>query len=177
MSNNKAAGDDDDNAEILSSILGDICAAQQNADTWKDAIVVPLHKKGSTTEPDNSRKKIILLSHCVVTEAYHHEPHFEGPGRPSDLLSQICHRDETQLNTVPESAHFLYRKPNHKTANILNFPLYFAFLDFAAAFDYPEHGRRFHALEAHVVPTMLFRRLAGTNKDAETTAAGMSESF
>lgn len=185
LSSNKAPGDDGITAEMLKAlptcavasltkIIQEIWDQQEMPNSWRNAVVIPLHKKGSKQEPSNFRgisllrttykllERVIVNRMLKAREATSRDEQAGfRPGR-STVDQIFCLRQTME------------QRRNHAKE------LHIAFLDFAAAFDCPDRTRLFHALQADGVPPKIVKLLAGMNRDATATVrtgAGMSESF
>ncbi|KAK6760993.1 hypothetical protein RB195_022170 [Necator americanus] len=133
-------------------------------DSWSHAIIIPLHKKLSVTDPRNYRGISLLRVMYKVLERI--------------ILDRLIKdREET---TRDEQAGF---RPGRSTIEQVfivrrvieiwqrySKPMQLTFLDFEAAFESPHRGRLLNALRADGVPGWLVRLLDGMNQ--RTTAVG-----
>jgi exonuclease III len=185
MTNNKAPGDDDITPEMLkalprcaitalTNIIGDIWETQRIPDDWRNAVVIPLHKKGPKQDPANFRGISLLRSSYKILERI--------------IVDRIIKARETTARD--EQAGF---RPGRSTVDQIfclrqimevrrnhRKELHIAFLDFAAAFDCPDRERLFKALKADGVPPKIVELLADMNDHSTATvrtAAGLSERF
>ncbi|KAK6754740.1 hypothetical protein RB195_013618 [Necator americanus] len=174
MKNGKPGGDDGISAEMLkylppsgihevTKIIRSIWIDKRIPDSWRHAIIIPLHKKLSVTDPRNYRGISLLRAMYKVLERIILDP-------------LIKHREET---TRDEQAGF---RPGRYTIDQVfivrrvieiwqrySKPMQVAFLDFEAAFDSPHRGRLLNALRADGVPGKFVRLLDDMNQ--RTTAA------
>ncbi|KAK6758097.1 hypothetical protein RB195_015734 [Necator americanus] len=174
MKNGKSGGDDGISAEMLkylpssgiremTKIIRSIWIDERIPDSWRHAIIIPLHKKLSVTDPMNYRGISLLRVMYKVLER-------------TILERLIKHREET---TRDEQAGF---RPDRSTIDQVfivrrvieiwqrySKPMQLAFLDFEAAFDSPHRGRLLNALSADGVPGKFVRLLDDMNQ--RTTAA------
>ena len=174
MKNGKSGGDDGISAEMLkylppsgiremTKIIRSIWIDERIPDSWRHAIIIPLHKKLSVTDPRNYRGISLLRVMYKVLERI--------------ILDRLIkHREET---TRDEQAGF---RPGRSTIDQVfivrrvieiwqrySKPMQLAFLDFEAAFDSPHRGRLLNALRADGVPGKFVRLLDDMNQ--RTTAA------
>ncbi|KAK6764228.1 hypothetical protein RB195_024515 [Necator americanus] len=174
MKNGKSGGDDGIRAEMLkylppsgiremTKIIRSIWINERIPDSWRHAIIIPLHKKLSVTDPRNYRGISLLRVMYKVLERI--------------ILDRLIkHREET---TRDEQAGF---RPGRSTIDQVfivrkvieiwqrySKPMQLAFLDFKAAFDSPHRGRLLNALRAEGVPGKFVRLLDDMNQ--RTTAA------
>ncbi|KAK6758466.1 hypothetical protein RB195_015967 [Necator americanus] len=160
--NGKSGGDDGTSAEMLkylppsgiremTKIIRLIRIDERIPDSWRHAIIIPLHKKLSVTDPRDYRGISIILDRLIK------------------------HREET---TRDEQAGF---RPGRSTIDQVfivrrvieiwqrySKPMQLAFLDFEAAFDSPHRGRVLNAFRADGVPGKFVRLLDDINQ--RTTA-------
>ncbi|KAK6726307.1 hypothetical protein RB195_004553 [Necator americanus] len=174
MKNGKSGGDDGISAEMLkylppsgihemTKIIRSIWVDERIPDSWRHAIIIPLHKKLSVTDPRNYRRISLLRVMYKVLERI--------------ILDRLIkHREET---TRDEQAGF---RPGRSTIDQVFIArrvieiwqrywkqMQLAFLDFEAAFDSPHRGRLLNALRADGVPGKFVRLLDDMNQ--RTTAA------
>ncbi|KAK6759226.1 hypothetical protein RB195_021071 [Necator americanus] len=174
MKNGKSGGDDGISAEMLkhfppsriremTEIIRSIWIDESIPDSWRHAIIIPLHKKLSVTDPRNYRGISLLRVMYKVLERI--------------ILDRLIkHREET---TRDEQAGF---RPSLSTIHQVfivrivieiwqrySKPMQLTFLDFEAAFDSPHRHRLLNALRADGVPGKLVRLLDDMNQ--RTTAA------
>ncbi|KAK6760365.1 hypothetical protein RB195_021728 [Necator americanus] len=174
MKNRKSGGDDGISAEMLTylppsgicemtKIIRSIWIDGRIPDSWRHAIIIPLHKKLSVTDPRNYRGISLLRVMYKVLERI--------------ILDRLIkHREET---TRDEQAGF---RPGRSTIDQVfivrrvieiwqrySEPMQLAFLDIEAAFDSPHRGRLLNALRADGVPGEFVRLLDDMNQ--RTTAA------
>ncbi|KAK6760687.1 hypothetical protein RB195_021952 [Necator americanus] len=174
MKNGKSGWDDGISAEMLeylppsgiremTKIIRSIWIHERIPDSWRHAIIIPLHKKLSVTDPRNCRGIPLLRVMYKVLERI-----------IVDRL--IKHHEET---TRDEQSGF---RPGRSTIDQVfivgrvieiwqqySMPMQLAFLNFEAAFDSPHRGRLLNALRADVVPGKFVRLL--DDMDKRTTAA------
>ncbi|KAK6764639.1 hypothetical protein RB195_024818 [Necator americanus] len=154
MKNGKSGGDDRISAEMLKylppsgiremkKIIPSIWADERIPDSWKHAIIIPLHKKLSFTNRRNYRGISLLRIMYEVLERI--------------ILDRLIkHREET---TRDEQAGF---PPGRSTIDQVfivrrvteiwqrySKPMQLAFLDFEAAFDSPHRGRDLSVAHEH----------------------------
>ncbi|KAK6748125.1 hypothetical protein RB195_001008 [Necator americanus] len=174
MKNGKSGGDDGISAEMLkylppsgiremTKIIRSIWINERIPDSWRHAIIIPLHKELSVTDPRNYRGISLLRVMYKVLERI--------------ILDRLIkHREETMRD---EQAGF---RPGRSTIDQVfivmrvieiwqrySKPMQLAFLDFEAAFDSPHRGRLLNALRADGVPGKFVRLLDDMNQ--RTTAA------
>ncbi|KAK6729458.1 hypothetical protein RB195_006481 [Necator americanus] len=174
MKNRKSGGDDGISAEMLkylppsgihemTKIIRSIWINERIPDSWRHAIIIPLHKKLSVTDPRNYRGISLLHVMYKVLERI--------------ILDRLIkHREET---TRDEQAGF---RPGRSTIDQVfivrrvieiwqrySKPMQLPFLDFEAAFDSPHRGRLLNALRADGVPGKFVCLLDDMNQ--RTTAA------
>ncbi|KAK6749134.1 hypothetical protein RB195_001625 [Necator americanus] len=173
MKNGKSGGDDGISTEMLkylppsgirgmTKIIRSIWIDERMPDSWRHAIIIPLHKKLSVTDPRNYRGISLLRVMYKVLERI--------------ILDRLIkHREET---TRDEQAGF---PPGRSIDQVFivrrvieiwqwySKPMQLAFLDFEAAFDSPHRGRLLNALSADGVPRKFVRLLDDMNH--RTTAA------
>ncbi|KAK6764050.1 hypothetical protein RB195_024397 [Necator americanus] len=174
MKNGKSGGDDEISAEMLkylspsgiremTKIIRSIWINERLPDSWRHAIIIPLHKKLSVTDPRNYRGISLLRVMYKVLQRI--------------ILDRLIkHREET---TRDEQAGF---RPGRSTIDQVfivrrvieiwqqySKPMQLAFLDFEAAFDSPHRGRLLNALRADGVPGKFVHLLDDMNQ--RTTAA------
>ncbi|KAK6736856.1 hypothetical protein RB195_019509 [Necator americanus] len=174
IKNGKSGGDDGISAEMLkylppsgirgaTKIIRSIWIDERIPDSWRYAIIIPLHKKLSVTDPKNYRGISLLRVMYKVLERI--------------ILDRLIkHREET---TRDEQAGF---RPGRSTIDQMfivrrvieiwqrySKPMQLAFLDYEAAFDSPHRGRLLNALSADGVPGKFVRLLNDMNQG--TTAA------
>ncbi|KAK6749724.1 hypothetical protein RB195_001996 [Necator americanus] len=174
MKNGKFGEDDGISAEILkclapseiremTEIIRSIWIDERIPDSWKYAIIVPLHKKLSVTDPRNYRGISLLRVMYKVLERI--------------ILDRLIkHREET---TRDEQAGF---RPGRSTFDqVFNVrrvieiwqryskPMQLAFLDFEAASDSHHRGRLLNALRADGVPRKFVRLLDDMNQRTTAT--------
>ncbi|KAK6757664.1 hypothetical protein RB195_015463 [Necator americanus] len=174
MKNGKSGGDDGISVEMLkylppsgilemTKIIRSIWIDERIPDSWRHAIIIPLHKKLSVTDPRNYRGISLLRVMYKVLERI----------IPDRLIK---HREKT---TRDGQAGF---RPGRSTTDQVfiirrvieiwrrySKPMQLAFLDFEAAFDSPHRGRLLNALSAAGVPGKFVRLLDDMNQ--RTTAA------
>ncbi|KAK6757362.1 hypothetical protein RB195_015280 [Necator americanus] len=169
MKNGKSGGDNGISAEMLkylppsgiremTKIIRSIWRDERIADSWRHAIIIPLHKNLSVTDPRNYRGVSLLRVMYKVLERI--------------ILDRLIkHREET---TRDEQTGF---RPGRSTIDQVfivrrvieiwqrcSKPMQLAFLDFEAAFDSPHRGRLLNG-----VPGKFVRLLDDMNQ--RTTAA------
>ncbi|KAK6729652.1 hypothetical protein RB195_006600 [Necator americanus] len=169
MKNGKSGGDDGISAKMLkylppsgiremTEIIRSIWIDERIPDSWRHAIIIPLHKKLSVTDPRNYRGISLLRVMYKVLERI--------------ILDRLIkHREET---TRDEQAGF---RPGRSTIDQVfivrrvikiwqrySKPMQLAFLDFEAAFDSPHRGRLLNALSADGVPGKFVRLLDDMNQ-------------
>ncbi|KAK6730865.1 hypothetical protein RB195_007371 [Necator americanus] len=174
MKNGKSGGDDGISAGMLkylppsgirdmTKIIRSIWIDERIPDSWRYAIIIPLYKKLSVTDPRNYRGISLLRVMYKVLERI--------------ILDRLIkHREET---TRDEQAGF---RPGRSTIDQVfivrrvieiwqrySKPMQLAFLDFEAAFDSPHRGRLLSALRADGVPGKFVRLFDDMNQ--RTTAA------
>ncbi|KAK6761316.1 hypothetical protein RB195_022396 [Necator americanus] len=156
----------------MTKIIRSIWIDGRIPDSWRHAIIIPLHKKLSVTEPGNYRGISLLRVMYKVLERI-----------TLDLL--IKRREETKRD---EQAGF---RPGRSTIDQVfiirrvieiwqrySKSMQLAFLDFEAAFDSPHRGRLLNALRADGVPGKFIRLLDDMNQEtAVRTAAGYTTPF
>ncbi|KAK6757572.1 hypothetical protein RB195_015407 [Necator americanus] len=161
MKNGKSGGDDRISSEMMkylppsgiremTKIIRSIWINERIPDSWRHAIIIPLHKKLSVTDPRNYRGVSLLRVMYKVLERI----------IPDRLIK---HREET---TRDEQAGFratidqvfIVRRVIEIWQGCSK-PMQLAFLDFEAAFDSPHRGRLPNALRADGVPGKLFAYL------------------
>ncbi|KAK6741647.1 hypothetical protein RB195_009489 [Necator americanus] len=172
MKNGKSGGDDGTSAEMLkyfppsgiremTKIIRSIWINERIPDSWRHAIIIPLHKKLSVTDPRNYRGISLLRVMYKVLERI--------------ILDRLIkHREET---TRDEQAGF---RPGRSAIDQVfivrrvieiwqrySKPMQLAFLDSEA--DSPHRGRLLNALSADGVPGKFVRLLDDMNQ--RTTAA------
>ena len=185
MKNGRAAGDDGIPAEALKalppsgirslhSIIVDIWTTGLIPDTWRPAIIVPLHKKGSTTSVSNYRGISLLrtaykcLERLIVSRIL--------PAREQTTREEQCgfrpgRGTIDQIHTLRRIIEVHYEHGR---------PLQLAFLDYASAFDSPDRDRLFDALAADGVPSHLLDLLRDLNSRTDAvvrTPAGNTAAF
>ncbi|KAK6730590.1 hypothetical protein RB195_007197 [Necator americanus] len=184
MKNGKPGGDDGISAEMLkylplsgireiTKIIRSIWIDERIPDSWRHAIIIPLHKKLSVTDPSNYRGISLLRVMYKVLERI--------------ILDRLIkHREEHR----DEQAGF---RPGRSTIDQVfivrrvieiwqrySKPMQLAFLDFEATFDSPHRGRLLNALSADGVPGKFVRLLDDMNQRttaAVRTPAGCTTSF
>ncbi|KAK6758849.1 hypothetical protein RB195_016214 [Necator americanus] len=172
MKNGKSGGDNRISAEMLkylppsgiremTKIIRSIWIDERIPDSWRHAIIIPLHKKLSVTDPRNYRGISLLRVMYKVLERI--------------ILDRLIkHREET---TRDEQSGF---RPGRSTIDQVfiavieiwqwySKPMQLAFLDFEAAFDSPHLGHLLNALSADGVPGKFVRLFDDMNQ--RTTAA------
>ncbi|KAK6742759.1 hypothetical protein RB195_010182 [Necator americanus] len=174
MKNGKSGGDDGISAEMLkylppsgiremTKIIRSIWIDERIPDSWRHAIIIPLHKKLSVTDPRNYRGISLLRVMYKVLERI--------------ILDRLIkHREET---TRYEQAGFRSGRSTMDQVFIVrrvieisqqySKSMQLAFLDFEAAFDSPHQGHLLNALRADGVPGNFVRLLDDMNQ--RTTAA------
>ncbi|KAK6763392.1 hypothetical protein RB195_023915 [Necator americanus] len=185
MKNGKSGGDDGISAEMLkylppsgipemTKIICSIWINERIPDSWRHAIIIPLHKKLSATDPRNYRGISLLRAMYKVLERI--------------ILDRLIkHREET---TRDEQAGF---RPGRSTIDRVfiarrvieiwqwySMPTQLGFLDFEAAFDSPHRGRLLNALRADGVPGKFVHLLDDMNQRitaAVRTPAGCTTPF
>ncbi|KAK6743364.1 hypothetical protein RB195_010554 [Necator americanus] len=185
MKNGKSGGDDGISAETLKylppsgiremiKIIRSIWIDERIPDSWRHAIIIPLHKKLSLTDPRNYRGISLLRVMYKVLERI--------------ILDRLIkHREET---TRDEQAGFRPGRSMIDQVLIVrrvieiwqrySKPMQLAFLDFEAAFDSPHRGRLLNALSADGVPGKFVRLLDDMNQRATAavrTPAGCTTPF
>ena len=157
MKNHRAPGDDAITADMLKHLpesgireltrtIQTIWKDRRIPDTWREAVIIPLHKKSSVTQPSNYRGISLLrvtykiLERLILERLIQHrearcrdEQAGFRPGRST--IDQVF-----ALRRLLEIRH-RYHEPTQV-----------AFLDFEAAFDSPDRDRLFAALRADGVP-------------------------
>ncbi|KAK6727558.1 hypothetical protein RB195_005319 [Necator americanus] len=144
-------------------IIRSIWIDERIPDSWRHAIIIPLHKKLSVTDPRNYRGISLLritykvLERIIVDrlikhreETTHNEQVGFRPGRSTIVQVFIVRRVIEIWQRCSE-------------------PMRLAFLDFEVAFDCPHRGRLLNALSADGVPGKFVRLLDDMNQ--RTTAA------
>ncbi|KAK6749578.1 hypothetical protein RB195_001909 [Necator americanus] len=185
MKNGKSGGDDGINAEMLkylspsgiremTKIIRSIWINERIPDSWRHAIIIPLHKKLSVTDPRNYRGIFLMRVMYKVVERI--------------ILDRLIkHREET---TRDEQAGF---RPGRSTIDQVFIVrrvieiwqrhsklMQLAFLEFEAAFDSPHRGHLLNALRADGVPGKFVRLLDDMNQRtaaAVRTPAGCTTPF
>ncbi|MFH4984755.1 hypothetical protein AB6A40_011464, partial [Gnathostoma spinigerum] len=184
LKNGKAAGDDDVYPDLieclppsalqkLQNLLQQYWEIEKIPDEWRNAIVVPLNKKGSVTDPEDYRGIFLLPVVYKVLERI-----------IADRLR--THRERTVRE---EQAGF---RPGRSTVgqifairriieqrNKYRQSTYIAFLDFACAFDSPCH-ERIYDLRADGVPSKIIHLIKDMNSNTTVTVrtrAGTSRKF
>ncbi|KAK6762355.1 hypothetical protein RB195_023172 [Necator americanus] len=174
MKSGKSGGDDGISAEMLkyllppgiremTMIIHSIWIDERIPDSRRHAIIIPLHKKLSVTDPRNYRRISLLRVMNKVLKRI--------------ILDRLIkHREET---TRDEQAGFRLGRSTIDQVFIVrrvleiwqrySKPMQLAFLDFEAAFDFPHRGRLFNALRADGAPGKFVRLLDDMNQ--RTTAA------
>ncbi|KAH7700623.1 reverse transcriptase [Aphelenchoides avenae] len=185
LRNNKAAGPDDVQPELLKALpdaaerqyteaLRQLWEREQIPDEWRRAIVIPLHKKGCVTDPSNYRGISLLSAQYKLLERI-----------IADRI--LAERDSSMRD---EQAGF---RPGRSTTDQILIlrriietrsrfaqPFHIAFLDFACAFDSPDRSRIYKLLTADGVPDKIVRLIRDMNTDSDAvvrTRAGTSEPF
>ncbi|KAK6744465.1 hypothetical protein RB195_011274 [Necator americanus] len=144
----------------MTKIIRSIWINERIPDSWRHAIIIPLHKKLSVTDPRNYRGISLLRVMYKVLERI--------------ILDRLIkHREET---TRDEQAGF---RPGRSTIDQVfivrrvieiwqrySKPMQLAFLDFEAAFDSPHRGCLLNALRADGVPRKFVRLLDDMNQRA-----------
>ncbi|KAK6735558.1 hypothetical protein RB195_018647 [Necator americanus] len=150
--NGKSDGDDRIGAEMLkylppsgisemTKIIRSIWIDERIPDSWGHAIIIPLHKKLSVTDPRNYRGISLLCVMYKVLERI--------------ILDRLIkYREET---TRDEQASF---RPGRSTIDQL------AFLDFEVAFDSPHRRRLLNAFRADGAPGKFVRLPDDMNQQA-----------
>ncbi|KAK6755796.1 hypothetical protein RB195_014283 [Necator americanus] len=141
----------------MTKITRSISIDEKIPDSWRHAIIVPLHKKLSVTEPSNYHGISLLRVMYKYLERI--------------ILGRLIrHREET---TRDEQAGFCSGR------STIDQPLQIAFLDFKAAFDSPQRGRLLNALLANGVPEKYVRLINDMNRRtaAVRTPAGCTTPF
>ncbi|KAK6728136.1 hypothetical protein RB195_005657 [Necator americanus] len=175
MKNGKSGGDDGISAEMLkylppsgiremTKIIRSIWIDERIPDSWRYAIIIPLHKKLSVTDPRNYRGISLLRVMYKVLERI--------------ILDRLIKRREE--TTRDEQAGF---RPGRSTIDQVfivrrvieiwqrySKPMQLAFLNFEAAFDSPHRGRLLNALRANGVPGKFLRLLDDMNQRTTTAA-------
>lgn len=185
MKNNKASGDDEITSEMLKAlppsgirelvrVIHDIWESKEVPDSWRNAIIVPLHKKSSTTVPSNYRGISLLRVTYKLLERLVLE-------RLSTSREQRARDEQAGFrpgrSTIDQV--FILRRMIEMRQRFQQ-PMHVAFLDFEAAFDSPDRSRLFEALRAEGVPESLVRLLVDMNRASTAvvrTAAGTTEAF
>ncbi|KAK6734569.1 hypothetical protein RB195_018015 [Necator americanus] len=180
MKKGKSGGDGGISAEMLkyrppsgiremTKIIRSIWIDGRIPDSWRHAIIIPLHKKLSVTDPKNYRGISLLRVMYKVLERI--------------ILDRLIkHREET---TRDEQAGF---RPGRSTIDQVfivrraieiwqrySKPMQLAFLDFEAAFDSPHRGRLLNALSESTV--RLLDDLNQRTTAAVRTPAGCTTPF
>ncbi|KAH7691384.1 endonuclease-reverse transcriptase, partial [Aphelenchoides avenae] len=185
MRSGKAAGEDGVQPELLKALPDMAVAALTSVyksiwdyetipDQWRTAVVIPLHKKGSVTNPANYRGislldlqykllERIIANRIVPARDARTRDEQAGfrPGRST--IDQVF-----VLRRVMET-HHRYNKP-----------VEVAFLDYACAFDSPDRERIYQLLESDGVPKKLVRIIREMNTGSQAvvrTRSGCSQPF
>lgn len=185
MKNGKAPGDDGIPTEALKhlpasgkkalhKIMVNIWREGRIPDSWRDAIILPLHKKGTVTSVENYRGISLLRTTFKLLERI--------------ILRRIINaREETareeQCGFRPgrgtRDQIFTLRRiieMHHESAQ----PLHVAFLDFASAFDSPTRDRLFEAIHADGMPPKILQLIQDMNTRTGASVKspmGLSEKF
>lgn len=185
LKNGKAAGDDDLTPEMMKALpafgirelhrlIVNIWERKEVPDSWRNAIIVPLLKKGSPTDPANYRGiSLIRVCYKLVERLL--------------LLRIVEHREKTARDeqhgfrpgrsTI--DAVFSLRRIVELRARFKK-PTYIIFVDFRAAFDSPDRDRLFDAVRADGVPAPLvdlLRDLYSRTTAAVRTPCGITQQF
>ncbi|KAK6760404.1 hypothetical protein RB195_021754 [Necator americanus] len=131
----------------ITKIIHSIWIDERIPDSWRDAIIIPLYKKLSVTDPRNYRGISLLHVMYMVLERI--------------ILDQLVkHREETTR---------VLRQQGNRNWQRYSKPMQLALLDFEAAFHSFHRGRLLNALRAEGVPGKFVRLLDDMNQ--HTTAA------
>ncbi|KAK6748843.1 hypothetical protein RB195_001457 [Necator americanus] len=174
MKNGKSGEDDGISTEMLkylplsgiremTKITRSIWIEERIPDSWRYAIIIPLHKKLSVTDPMNYRRISLLrvmykmLERIILDRLTKHR---EETTRDEQAGFRPCRSTIDQVLIVRRVIEIWQRYSK---------PVQLAFLDFEADFDSPYRGGLLNAIRADRVPGKFVRLLDDMNQ--RTTAA------
>ncbi|KAK6764642.1 hypothetical protein RB195_024820 [Necator americanus] len=130
----------------MTNIIRSIWADERILDSWRHAIIIPLHKKLSVTDPRNYRGiSLLRIMHEVLEWIILDRliKHCEETTRDEQAGFRLGQSTIDQVFIVGRVIEIWQRYSR---------PIQLAFLDFVAAFDSPHRGRLLNTLRADGVP-------------------------
>jgi len=154
LKNNKAAGDDGIVAELLkhlgpkslgelTRIIQDIWTTEKLPESWKNALIVPLHKKGDKTDVNNYRGISLvqvtykILSATILKRVQEQLEHKIGEYQAGFRPNRSCSEQIFNLKTILKLRH-TRRQPTICT-----------FVDFQKAYDSIDRHSLFQILDEY----------------------------
>ena len=120
---------------FLVHLFNKVFASGEYPEAWTEAVIYPLHKKGSIHEPDNYRG-ISLLNVCSKLYSYIINKRLSTWVEDNDVLGEIQAGFRKDHSTIDHIFTLFSMIQRHL---LRNKKLYVAFIDFRKAFDLISH--------------------------------------